>query len=119
MKTFKKYNEHDNITKLNNSYRIPTNMRFLRKARELGGSLSITLDKEITNLLQINSGDLLEIEIIQKVKRDDVPMTEFRCKKCEYKFAQNDENPFCPSCECEELEVVCEELEVVEKSNEN
>lgn len=33
-------------------------------------------------------------------------MVDYRCRKCEYIFCSENEIPYCPACECEELEEI-------------
>ncbi len=34
----------------------------------------------------------------------------YKCRKCEYRFCSMNEIPYCPSCECEELEELNDEI---------
>lgn len=40
------------------------------------------------------------------------------CKKCQYKFDMDDDPPYCPACDCEDLEILenetCEFVEIHE-----
>ena len=71
-----------------------------------GGSFFITLDKETVSALEVVANEMISIEIKRIIDGNVIPLVEFRCKKCEHRFAQNDIVPFCPVCECEDLEVL-------------
>lgn len=35
-------------------------------------------------------------------------MSNYKCLRCEYHFSSKNEIPYCPACDCESLEDVCE-----------
>ncbi len=37
-------------------------------------------------------------------------MKDLRCRKCEYRFCSENGIPYCPACDCEELEELVEGL---------
>ena len=53
----------------------------------------------------------MENEKHEKLEENEMPINEYRCRKCEHRFFQpDDEVPYCPACDCEEVEVIFQEL---------
>ncbi len=42
-------------------------------------------------------------------------MKEYRCRKCEYRFCSENGIPYCPACDCEDLEEIYEEDKRIKK----
>ena len=39
-------------------------------------------------------------------------MIEYRCRKCEYHFCSSNGMPYCPACDCEDLEELFGDIDV-------
>jgi bifunctional DNA-binding transcriptional regulator/antitoxin component of YhaV-PrlF toxin-antitoxin module len=44
-------------------------MRFTKRAREVGGSIEITIPNEICEAMEIEDGDIVELEVVSVKKR--------------------------------------------------
>ena len=78
-------------------------MKFQAQVRKSGGfSNIITIDSKVVKKLGIKDKDMVEVDIINVEKR----IMNFRCKKCQHRFDMENDNPYCPSCENINLEVV-------------
>jgi Zn finger protein HypA/HybF involved in hydrogenase expression len=84
----------------------------IKKVKIQGGSFFITLDIGLIKLLDVKTNDLVDIEILQKINNTN-RLLEYKCKTCEYRFIQDNEHPFCPNCNSENLQI----LEIENKIN--
>lgn len=75
-------------------------MKATAKVRASGHSLIVTIPKIIIDALYLDIDDMVEID----VNKIEVEIKAFKCRKCEHTFNMEDDNPYCPVCECEDLE---------------
>lgn len=80
-------------------------MRQIKKLRSSGGSFIVTIDKEIIEAMSLKEGDSVIIDVVKKA----FSIKSYRCMRCSYRFAQDDEYPYCPACECKDIEEVKDE----------
>ena len=81
-------------------------MKQYKRIRKIGGSLMVSIDKEIINEQELTEGDLIEMDVVGKVDR----VIRYKCRACEHHFETEDDNPYCPVCDCENL---VEEKEII------
>lgn len=73
-----------------------------RKILKLGGSKAITLPQEIADSVYFGDKVIFEITI-KEVLEEQIA---YRCKACQLEFVCERDNPYCPACDCEDLEEV-------------
>lgn len=42
-------------------------------------------------------------------------MRDYRCRRCEYTFCSENEIPYCPACECESLDKLEDEFNIIKE----
>ena len=78
-------------------------MKYTTKAKKIGSSLFLIIPNIIKNNFEINENDDIEINI-KKINEENL-LKEYRCKLCNLIFTTDDEQSYCPSCDCEDLEL--------------
>jgi Zn finger protein HypA/HybF involved in hydrogenase expression len=85
-------------------------MKFKRNTIKIGNSVGIIIPKVIIDTLDIKDKDEIVVNIT-KVNEEKIP-TRCRCKLCGLLFESDDDIPYCPACDCEEVETMYEGIEI-------
>ena len=86
--------------------KIKTNVFFTSKLKKIGGSYHIVVPFSIRKRFNLIENDILEVQLIE-INRDR-QMIRYKCKKCGYVFDSDDDIPYCPACNSEDLEIIAE-----------
>ena len=70
------------------------------------GTLYINIPKMLVDSLYLSVGDEIEAGI-SSIK---TKIKSYRCKKCQHQFDMENDNPYCPACNCKDLEEIGEIL---------
>lgn len=80
-------------------------VKILRKVIKLGGSSKvITLPKEIAEKVRTGDDILIDIQLVDIIETNKTK--SYRCRGCSYQFDSDDEIPYCPACDCEDIEEI-------------
>tara|TARA_Y100000034_G_C6899057_1_gene415180 strand:+ start:2385 stop:2627 length:243 start_codon:yes stop_codon:yes gene_type:complete len=80
-------------------------MKYTAKIIKVGSSLYTIVPANIKNMLKLKQEDIVEIDL-SKIIGDN--MKSFRCKRCNLIFDNDDDIPYCTSCNCKNLEEIKE-----------
>lgn len=83
-------------------------MKYTTRIVKNGGSLYAILPSIVKRNLDIDEGDDVEIEV-SKVNNQKV-LEKYRCKMCGLLFESDDDVPYCPSCDNENVEKMYVEI---------
>lgn len=75
-----------------------------------GGSLFALVPSIVRKNLDLKEGDEVEITV-SEINKEKVP-ERYRCKLCGLLFETDDDIPYCPACDCEEVETMYEGIEI-------
>lgn len=76
--------------------------KYTARIIKVGASHYVVVKASLMREKKLNVNDFVHVEISDIINEN---LRVYRCKKCEHYFSSDDENPFCPSCENEDLEV--------------
>lgn len=82
-------------------------MDFITKIKRIGDSDWILVPVTIKNELSLDTLDTVKVTL-EKIS-SDLLICSYKCKSCETYFDTDDENPYCPTCENENLVKIYEE----------
>ena len=85
-------------------------MKYKTKIKKIGTSNFVIVPSFIIKNLNLKDNNEVEINIEKVNIREKLEIKSYKCKVCEYKFDSDDEIPYCPFCECENLLELEEEI---------
>lgn len=86
-------------------------MKYKTTIKKIGSSDFIIIPKAIENIIDAKEKDVVEVSI-EKVN-GETPIITYKCKKCGHIFdLSQDEIPYCPACDCDDIDTYTSEKEV-------
>lgn len=80
-------------------------IKYQTETKKIGGSLWLRIPMKIVKDYKIQMNRQFDVVLHKSAHLGALPLVEYRCKGCEHLFTQSEEEPYCPACGCENLEI--------------